>query len=112
MSEPIRFEVLPDEYIEEDETVRADELFQDIMAGFMDMERHAQGEITLRITERVVAPTENRFNLISLGGTSVRGHIAHSNEVSQSGGTRISLPFLLSSDRHVSHKVLKGMAYA
>ncbi len=42
MSEPIRFEVLADEHVEEEETVSGDELFNNIMAGFAELEEFAQ----------------------------------------------------------------------
>ena len=43
MTKPIKFEVLPDEHIAEDETVNGDALFNDIMAGFAELEDFAEG---------------------------------------------------------------------
>ena len=66
MNEPIKYQMLPDEHIMEDETVSADELFCDLMAGFAELEAFEEsstacsselttieGSKTLRVTEYV-----------------------------------------------------------
>ena len=106
MSESIRWEVLPDEYIEDDETVSADELFNDIMAGFEDLERHAQGVTLLQIIEREVATSPKN---ILVQGTHLEGVMAPVKYIVANKGKSIpsSLNFL-SFDQYspTVHKVL------
>ena len=75
MIEPLKFRVLADEHIVEEDTVSADELFDDIMAGFAELQAFEESSIarfsegqpveegkTLRVTEFVdgkrLQPTE------------------------------------------------------
>ena len=50
-----RWEVLPDEFVAEDETVSADALFADLMAGYDSLAASGRGEIVLQTTQAVRA---------------------------------------------------------
>lgn len=79
MSDPIQWEVLPNEHIEEDETVSADELYRIVMQGYAELEAHNQGELKLDATEvdesgnhRVFYPSANPNPMTSKSGASDR----------------------------------------
>ena len=61
MTEPVKFKVMADEHVAEEDTVSADELFSDLMAGFAELQAFENGK-TLRVTEVVdgerLPPTE------------------------------------------------------
>lgn len=52
MTESVKFKVLADEHVAEEDTVSADELFHDLMAGFAELQAFEEGK-TLRVTEVV-----------------------------------------------------------